>query len=493
MATTPTSILRRPRRPRLTGPEGHATLRAAVASLLLAALVGAIVHKLGVKSLVIPAGLVVAALALGAPGWVAFAAFALPVMVEQGDGGLIPIGHFLYTQLAHHTLSPFELVVLVLAISVPLTAYARGRPLAPPRPFVAPLALLALALLAGTIVGRSNGAPVKAIILDLHPFVLLLLLPLLVANVLDDTSKLQRAVTVLWALASLKALLGLLSLPLHHAASALGTGTPLTYYEPAGNFVMLLALATLVAALMRRVPTPVWARAGGLLCLAALVLSYRRSFWIAAVLALAIVVTLAAGPVARRLAVPLAVLVVAAGWVAISGGLVTESQSPVIQRATSLSPTAVSANAEDRYRLDERRNVLAEVRAHPISGLGVEVPWAQRYPLSVQQVNGQYYVHMTLLWYWLKLGILGPIAYLWLSVAAILTGWRVWRRHHDDLVRAAGLAIAGSLVGLMVAELTASFTGVDIRLTAVVAVLFGFLAAARRDAIQGARAASGAA
>jgi O-antigen ligase len=221
-------------------------------------------------------------------------------------------------------------------------------------------------------------------------------------------------------------------------------------------------------------------RWGSLLCLASLVLSYRRSFWIAAVIGIVLVVVIASGPVGRRLMVP-GILILAAGiYLAISGGLVTESQSPVVQRATSLAPSKVSANADDRYRLDERRNVIAQIKQDPITGLGFEVPWAQRYALSEQHLGGQDYVHMSILWFWLKLGLLGVIAYLWLCATAVWTGVRVWRRHPDRLVRVAALAAAAGTVGLMVAELTASFTGTDLRLTVVFAALCGFLAAARR-------------
>ena len=112
---------------------------------------------------------------------------------------------------------------------------------------------------------------------------------------------------------------------------------------------------------------------GSPLLLACLVLSYRRSFWIGAVLGLLFLLVLGTSPVSRRMLVPAALAMVAAFL--LLGSVHFQSQLPLAKRLTSLSPTSIQANREDRYRLDERANVLAAIKENPITGLGVTIPW----------------------------------------------------------------------------------------------------------------------
>jgi len=127
--------------------------------------------------------------------------------------------------------------------------------------------------------------------------------------------------------------------------------------------------------------------------------------------------------------------------------------------------------------LDERANVLGEIREHPITGLGLSVPWqATVQPLSVEHENGREYVHFAALWFWLKLGILGLLAYLATIAGAGLLGWRVWRRSEEGPLRAFGLASLCGFAGLLVLETTATFTGVDPRFTVLLCAQIGLLA-----------------
>jgi O-antigen ligase len=209
---------------------------------------------------------------------------------------------------------------------------------------------------------------------------------------------------------------------------------------------------------------------------ASLVLSFRRSFWIGGLVGVALVVVFALSPTGRRLIVP-AGLLVAVG-IALLGSISIQSQSPLAERVQSLNPTHVEANAEDRYRLDERANVVEEIKRHPISGLGVDVPWSATVrSLPVEHQNGRLYTHVVTLYLWLKLGILGPIAYLTLIAGAVVLSWRAWRRQHEPLFRCFGLASLCGLAGLFVIETTASFTGVDVRFTVMLAAELGLLGA----------------
>jgi O-antigen ligase len=173
------------------------------------------------------------------------------------------------------------------------------------------------------------------------------------------------------------------------------------------------------------------------------------------------------------------------------GSVHFQAQSPITRRISSLNPGSLSANAEDRYRLDERANVLGEIRQHPISGLGVTVPWtATVRPLPVEHENGRQYVHFAALWFWLKLGILGLLAYAGVLLAAMRLAYQAWRGSREPLLRAFGLASLCGVVALIVLDTTASFTGVDQRFTVLFAMQLGALALLARTP-EPARAAEG--
>jgi uncharacterized membrane protein len=98
----------------------------------------------------------------------------------------------------------------------------------------------------------------------------------------------------------------------------------------------------------------------------------------------------------------------------------------------------------------------------------------------VEHSEGRNYVHFAALWYWLKLGILGLVAYFSLLGGSALLAWRVWRNAREPLVRAFGLASLCGFAGLLVIETTASFTGIDLRFTVLLAAQIGLLASLAR-------------
>jgi O-antigen ligase len=217
--------------------------------------------------------------------------------------------------------------------------------------------------------------------------------------------------------------------------------------------------------------------------LAVLILSFRRNFWIALVLGGLLLVLVASGRRGRQLMLPAAALAAIALFFGYGALSTSQSDSPVVARVQSLSPTKLESGAYDRYRIDEQRNVRAEIERSPLVGIGLGVPWTARYPLAVSFGSAlRDYSHVVLTWYWLKMGIIGVAAYLLLIGTAVVTGIRLWRGSGEDLLRIPGLALAIGFVGLVVAEATGSFTGVDQRMTVLVGACLGWLAAATRIA-----------
>jgi O-antigen ligase len=474
--------LRHPTAPRLHLPEqgGERTSLLALAGVaLVLALTGALVYKLGTIGLVVPLALLVGVILIQRPLVMVVGAVAAVALFEGPGFGLFGFTAQLYSRL-YRDLTPLDVVVALAVVSVLLDVVTSRRRLYVPKPLVVPLTLLLLGMLVGAVTGHAAGGSVRFIVFSENVLLYLLLFPIAVANLPINRSQLIRLLGAGMALAVFKALEGLAALVSGNSQTFEGASR-LTYYEAAANWLMLVALLAVVAALAARARPPRWMLAGAPLLLAALLLSYRRSFWIATVLALLLVVLIGTSPSGRRLLVPGALMIVAAIWLA--GSVHFQSQLPIVKRVTSLSPSKLEANAQDRYRLDERANVVAAIRKHPLTGIGVTIPWtASAQPLSVEHEDGREYVHFASLWFWLRMGILGFLAYFAVMIGGAVLAWQAWRRSHEPMLRAFALASLCAIAGLVVIETTATFTGIDPRFTLLFAAQLGLLAQVLRTA-----------
>lgn len=450
---------------------------AATGVVLLFAFVGA--RKFGTIGLLAPLALVLAWFLLLRPFATITLAVGLAVLCEGPSFGLFSFMTHLYDGL-YKSFTPLDVLVFIGVAGVGIDVIVHPRPVRFPRELAIPVVMLVLALVVGAAEGHSAGFGLRSVVLAENVLWYIVLLPLALANLDVDRRQVALLLGGAVALAILKAVLGLMEVAGGYGSSVEGSST-LTYYEPAANWLIMLALLGIFAASVARTRPPLWMLLGSPLLVASLVLSYRRSFWIAAVLGLLLVLLLGISPLGRRLLVPTCLLVVAAIW--LLGSVSFQSQSPILKRAESLDPTSLQTNTEDRYRLDERANVLGAIGEHPITGLGVLVPWSATFqPLSLEHPGGRLYVHFVALWWWLKLGILGLVAYVTLLIGAALLAWRVWRRSREPPLRAFGLASLCGIAGLLVIETTASFTGVDLRFTVLIGAQIGLLALLARTA-----------
>ncbi len=446
---------------------------AASGATALIALAG--VHKAGTAGLLTPLALVVVVILLMRPLLAVTLVVALMILCEGPSFGIFTFASQLYVA-GVRDLSAVDVLVAIAVASVCLDLIRTGRGLYVPRPLLVPLVTLALAMLAGVIVGHAAGASLHYAATSEHVLWYLLLMPLAVVNLDIDRRQVSRLLGCALALAGFKAALGLVEVA-GHLGSSIEGATTLTYYEPTANWVIMIAGLTVFAAVLARAKPPLWMLVLMPVLFGSLLLSYRRSFWIGAALAILLVLMLGTTPVGRRLLVPAALAVLVAVW--LLGSIHFQDQVPLVKRAATLTPSKLEASAEDRYRLNERANVIAEIRAHPITGLGVTIPWkatTQTLSLESGEGEGRQYVHFAALWFWLKLGILGLWAYLGMMLASMWIAWQVWRSDSPPLLRAFGLASLCGTVGLLVIDTTASFTGVDPRLTVVFAAQVGLLA-----------------
>jgi O-antigen ligase len=450
---------------------------AASAALLLAA-----AWRYGILVLALPVAAVGALLLVRKPVAAVGLLVAVVVIGERADTGFFPFTSSLYDPVMR-TATPVEYLLALAFVAVVLERLAHRRPFRTGGLLALPLALVALAAIAGAVTGWATGASVTQVVYAGRQLAYLVLVPLLVVNVVETREQARGALAFAAGLALVKAGLGLAGV-----VAGVGTvvdGSTITYYEPVANWLGLLMIVGVVAALLLRARPPLWVLAGTPLLVLTLALSLRRSFWIGAALALLLVCLLGSRPLHRRLVVPAALLVAVALWALSAVGFQAfQAQGPLVERAESLKPSRVEVNAEDRYRLDEQANVVSAIREHPIGGLGLGVDWAATHPLPVEHENGRGYTHVVALWWWLKLGLLGLAAYVSFVLASLATGWQVWRRSEDRLFSAVGLAGLCSLAALVLVETVGSFTGVDARFTVVIGAVVGLLAVLRRLAME---------
>ena len=458
---------------RLPAVARREALIAAVCGLAVVVIVAGAVHKLGTAGLLVPLAMIAAIVLITRPVLTLALVVGLTIFCEGPDFGLLNFTSHFYVQV-YRDISLLDVLVALVVISAFLDVLRHRRTVRMPRALTFPLAILALAMMAGGVTGHASGVSLRYSIFSEHLLAYLLLLPLAVANLDIDEHQIKMLLGGAMALAIVKAVLGLVEVAQHLGARIEGSST-LTYYEPTANWLMMIALLTLLVAVLIRAKPPLWTLLGSPLLFACLLLSYRRSFWIASALGVLLVLLFATSPAGRRLLVPAGLAVAAAIW--LLGSIHFQSNLPLVKRVSSLSASTLEANAEDRYRLDERANVLAAISQHPVTGLGVGVPWqATAAPLSVEHEEGRTYVHFAALWFWLKLGVLGLCAYVGLIAGSIAVGWRAWRTTREPLLRAFALASVCGIAGLITMDTTASFTGVEARFTTVLAVQIGLLA-----------------
>ena len=400
-------------------------------------------------------------------------------LIEVENPGILPPVNSFYDVVVANLTGQDLLLVLGIAGVLLRFVTESERPRLP-EPLVPSLALLTFAVAGGVVAGHfatpsvSHGELFHRALTALY----LVGVPFLAVNVLRDTRSLKVFAALAAALATFKGVSGL-----YTAIGGSGIAVEeeaISYLNPVPNLLMLLLVLGVAAALVRRVKLPVWMYGAAPIALLALVLSYRRSFWIAATLTIILVAIIAS----RRRGRAVAILV--AGLVAISLAAVTlvgssdpSGESPLVTRAKTITPGGLGSNRGDRYRMDERKSVLATIAEHPVTGVGLGVPWKVHYPLA--EDHDRRYAHVATLWYWLSMGLLGLFAYLALFATGLWAAFSVWRRHHDAQVRIAALAAFGGLLGMLVVELTATFTGVEPRTSLIIGGLLGWVAAAWAD------------
>jgi O-antigen ligase len=302
----------------------------------------------------------------------------------------------------------------------------------------------------------------------------LLVVPAVTFLVVRSHARASSLVLLLLVLAVIKAVEGafLGAVPIGAAAA----GVNPVFYNPASNWLLVTLLAGIAAAWVSRVHVPTVLLAAVPIAMIALLVSQRRGFWIALLAALVAVLLISVPRHRARVLAAVAATSLLLGAIWLTPVAAFDSAH---ERVATLSPAGIASSKEDRYRLTERRNVLATIAQQPVTGIGMGVPWEARRPMTVEYQGARYYAHIIVLFFWLKMGLVGVAAYLLVMGTALYYGMSASRRGATPLLRVAGLAFAASTLGLALAETTGSHTGSNLRHTIIFGVCLGLAASIR--------------
>lgn len=461
----------RPNRRRFARAGGHLIWIAGLAAVLAGA-----TYKLGViPGLLALAGLLAVPLLLN-NARAAFTAWITVIVIAENteDWNISLFGH-LYLKTPVY-FSVIFLLLLVAAGATLLDVIRPGREARAPASFVPALVLVAIAIAFGfATAALGPGIPRSSVLGAVQNYGFLLLPPLILVNIIRTTGELRRLVGYLAALTVLKSVAGIVAVVGGFTTAEVGLGH-LSYLAPAVNWMEMVYLLAVVAAPLSGTRLPRWMMVSTPLVLASFVLGQRRSFWLAAAFVLVLVVVIASRRTSRRLLLPAAGLTAVIVYLAAATGLTGPVQGTLVSRATSLTPTSVTTNKEDRYRLAELHNVWPAIMRQPLEGLGIGVPWPERSPLPFEFQDNHYFTHFAALYWWMTCGLMGLAAYLLLIGTTIVTGLRLWWQAREPVERLTALSLGLGTIGLAIVELTTTVIPTDSRGTALFGTSIGILA-----------------
>lgn len=215
---------------------------------------------------------------------------------------------------------------------------------------------------------------------------------------------------------------------------------------------VVLSFAAIISAQVRSSPAKAALLSVFVLNVVSLTLTFERAFWIATAVGLLVVIARAGHSQRLRVLLwtPMAILLFVSVFATIAPGQFTA----VGERFLSLRSYETDSSVS--YRVIESRNVLTEIREHPLvgSGLGATIWWGRPAVGVAPQLYT--YTHNGYLWVIWKLGLVGAILLAMLIVCALLPRSRSGESEPAKVTRTA--AQAALLVVLILAVTSPVFS-----------------------------------
>jgi O-antigen ligase len=146
--------------------------------------------------------------------------------------------------------------------------------------------------------------------------------------------------------------------------------------------------------------------------------------------------------------------------------------SGFFERTSSMfSSTILSSQENVLIRWNEIEYAWQQIVTHPIFGIGFQTAYRPVFA-RFELVSLTHYLHNAYLSMWLKTGLLGPIAFLWLSWRFLSRGLRHWGEAQDSFFSAVTLGFTLAYLGLMISNLVAP-TFVQDRSAMIFGVMMG--------------------
>jgi hypothetical protein len=199
------------------------------------------------------------------------------------------------------------------------------------------------------------------------------------------------------------------------------------------------------------------------------VFTFERTFWLATVLGIAVVLVRTAPR--RRIAVLLATPFVLLAALAALAAVAPAEFDTARQRLLSLRD--YSQDDSVRYRVVESRHVSDQIRAHPLTGSGLAATTFWGLPWVTVPAEATTFSHNGYLWLAWRLGIPAAVLLIaMLGLAIVIRG----PPDADPLLRALRAGAQGALAALLLVMLTFPVVSA-LSITAVVGVLLGIAVA----------------
>lgn len=378
--------------------------------------------------------------------------------------------------------SPYELF-LGLVIVVWLTRGFATRTLRlPSSSLAASVGALAVLVAIGWVRGVAGGGSFQNALLELRPW-LYLTIAFIASSQLIKSRK--HVVALVWALAAgiaVKGAQGVTTLVVHFSnrpPQAILAHEESFFF---GLFIALLAVLWLVPVKGR---LRVFMTAAFPLVLVADIANQRRTAWAIAALALATVFVICfLGIPARRQAIAalaaVAMVLAAAYWVGFSNdpGLLGQPARAVLSQ---LAPSARDQSS-NQYRVVEDVNLGIAIRNSMPFGTGFGHPIPQAVPnVDISNIDTfiAYLPHNTVLYIWLRLGILGIIAFWMMVGIALMTAVTGFRGRPSSLA----MILSAALISAVVAYIVQGFFDMGLywfRIAIIMGCLMGAIEALRR-------------